>query len=581
MILSIREKQLIEVLEDNSASTIGNVGVMIFIALIVSYLGGSSLIFLWLAYMLLLTAIRYWISQNIHEIINNNGYKESHETIMIVIVYMMALGWGALALFFIKQNQPFINAFILITITGVIVTSMSTQVSIKRLYYGFVLISVIPVLFVLFQMEGPAYKIFALQVIFFVIYVMKNGSIFNKKMADNFKLFESNERLIKKLKRQKERAEELSELKSQFLANMSHEIRTPMNGILGFLQILQQHETDKKKLKYLNTIASSSNDLIRIIDGILDFSKLEKNQIEIVKHDFNPLEVIKHSIELFSENAIRKSIQIKLEKSENIPAFIHSDDLRLKQIVNNLLSNAIKFSTKNSIIKVKMEYLPRSSQLKIAVIDQGIGIPANKIEHIFDSFTQADSSTTREYGGTGLGLAISSRLVELLGGKMKVDSALDVGSSFSFTIDAPIVKNENRLPDPETIQSSPLMSDAQILIVEDNLINQKLMVEFISGFGLNYDIANNGIEAIEAFKSNHYQVILMDDNMPEMTGSEATIQIRQIEADRNLQPTPIIAVTANVMQGDKERFMAAGMNDLITKPVLAETLKTYLNKYLN
>jgi len=574
-VLNIRKAQLLAVLETNVSSSLGNIGVIVFITAIISYLSGTALIYFWMAYMLFFTAIRYWVTQNLHDIILKGGYKPFYENIMVVIVYMMAAGWGALSIVFIEQDQPEVNVFILITLTGVVVTSMSALIYIRKLYFGFVLISVVPVLFVLLWMDGSAYKIFALQVFLYVLYVVKNGSLFNKKIEDNLKLIDNNEKLIEDLKEQKHRAEEVSELKSQFLANMSHEIRTPMNGIVGFLQILQSQETNKQKIKYLDTISKSTEDLMQIIDGVLDLSKLEKNQLMLNKQKFNPLHVVKQSIDLFSENAAKNAIEIILEPIGDIPELITSDSLRLKQVINNLLSNALKFSPKNSPIKVQVEYLVNEKQLKFDVIDYGIGIPADKIDQVFESFTQVDGSNTRQYGGTGLGLSICSHLVDLMGGKIKVDSALGVGSRFSFTIDAPAKIESN----DEGYQSQA-QQEFDVLIVEDNLINQKLLIEILTQLNLSFDIANNGLEALNAFKTNRYQAILMDENMPDMSGSKATEEIRILEQKQNLHRTPIIAVTANVMSGDKERFLQAGMDEYIPKPVSLDNLENILNRYL-
>ncbi len=579
--MNIRELLLKEVLENNFSSTIGNFAVFLFISFILTHLTDAPFILFWLFYMLLVVTIRSWISHNIYHLILNNSYKDFHEKVVMLFIYLTAAGWGALVFLFMDETQPLVNAFILITVTGVIVTSMSTLLPLKNFYYGFVLISTIPVFFTLMQMEDTVYKIFALQVLFFVVYTFKNGFIFNLKMIDNLRLLSRNKKLISDLKKQKNKAEELSELKSQFLANMSHEIRTPLNGMIGFVQILRDREADQKKIEYLDTVLTSSDDLIKIINGILDFSKLEKNKIELEKIKFNPTFDVNQSINLFTENANKKSIQIKLEVINQIPEEVYSDSFRYRQILNNLISNAVKFSSKNSFITIQVEYIYDSNQLKTSVIDHGIGIPADKVNHIFESFTQADSSTTRQFGGTGLGLTICARLVELLGGEIKVDSALGVGSNFSYTIDAPITKSQSNQINEVTHKKNKFNYHHHVLIVEDNIVNQKLLAEYLNQFGLGFDIANDGLEALEAYKNNHYQVILMDENMPNMTGKEATKHIRKMEKDQNIDPIPIIAVTANAMSGDKNKFLEAGMDEYLTKPVSSEDLKQVLSHYLS
>ena len=327
-------------------------------------------------------------------------------------------------------------------------------------------------------------------------------------------------------------------------------------------------------------MSDSSNDLISIVDEILDFSKLEKNQIVIEKIKIDPISEIKQSIEFFRTNAERKQIEIELNLLNSIPKTIISDPLRIRQVLNNLLSNAIKFSAIDSQVKVNVEYFNADQMLKVSVIDNGIGIPNNKLKHIFDSFTQADNSSTRQYGGTGLGLAISSNLTALLGGEINVDSTLGVGSTFTFSIAAPAIKIDDAETKVDTSEKK-LLTDKQILIVEDNLVNQKLLGTILSQMGINFDIAEDGAIAVEAFKKNKYHVILMDENMPNMTGIEATKAIREIEQSENLEATPIIAVTANALEGDRDRFLAAGMDEYLSKPVQIDKFKNLIMHFLS
>ena len=480
---------------------------------------------------------------------------------------------------------------------------------------------------------------------------------------------------------------------------MSHEIRTPLNAILGFVEFLKEEETDKKKLKYLNTIDKSSHSLVGVINDILDFSKIESGKLEIDKINFNPHHEFEAVSALFCAKAEEKKLYFNTYIDENIPKIIYSDPLRIKQILANLLSNAIKFSKENGNVQLYIQYLRDTNQIQFSVKDDGIGISSEYQKNIFTPFTQEQSSTTRKYGGTGLGLTISSQLLNMLGGQLNVKSEVGVGSEFYFKldienvcqvnidsssflkedfikklqvttifseqysnkkqtigkylnalgvinindIDALVIEKLNntdimiidsdmfeydliqeildkniaclvlkaglsnsivvdlqgkikelecpitvsdlqdtlveffgqkRLEDEEkTIEiKKEITLDAHILLVEDNKANQMFMKVILKKMGLTFDIASDGIEAIKKFKENKYDIILMDENMPNMGGIEATQNIINIENENKLIHTPIIALTANALKGDREKFLDAGMDEYLTKPLDKEKL---------
>lgn len=383
------------------------------------------------------------------------------------------------------------------------------------------------------------------------------------------------QRTKEKLERYSNRALEASRSKSEFLANMSHEIRTPLNAIFGFVEILQKENKDKKSLEYVNIIHDASFSLLQIIEDILDFSKIESGKLEIDTIDFNTkreFEIITH---LFEAKCSQKDISLSLIIDDSVPPFIHADPLRIKQVIANLLSNAIKFTDNNKKITVKIEY--EESFLFVAVIDQGKGIAEDKQEHVFESFSQEDSSTTRVFGGTGLGLSISCELVNLMGGRLRLKSELGKGSEFYFSIPITIGKTVNQ---EETLDEDILLNGT-LLLVEDNKTNQKFMQIVLDDLGLEVEIANDGLEAIEKFNSKKYDLILMDENMPNMGGLEATHKIIELEKERKIPHTPIVALTANALKGDKEKFMQAGMDEYVTKPVDVNHLTEVLSKFLN
>ena len=414
-------------------------------------------------------------------------------------------------------------------------------------------------------------QVFALFII--IISLIYTSKPIRKQILFNHKELEE---ASKEASKMAVRAKQASKSKSEFLANMSHEIRTPLNAILGFIDLLKEKEVDEEKLSYIATVQSSSTTLLGIINDILDFSKIESGNLSIDKVDFNVDAEFKTLVELFRAKASEKSVNLTLIMDEHMPSALHSDPLRIKQVIANLLSNALKFTPRNGKVELSISY--QNKQLIVSVKDTGIGIAKNKQKHIFKAFSQAESSTTRKYGGTGLGLSISSRLVSLLGGKLTIESEEGKGSTFSFAIDMEVgtYKSINTNIKLDSLN----IKDKKILLVEDNKANQMFMSLILKKFNLKFDIANDGLEAIAAFENNTYDLILMDENMPNLNGIEATKRILEIEKEKESVHTPIIALTANALKGDRKKFLDAGMDEYLTKPInkekLAEMFKIFL-----
>ncbi|MEA3289902.1 MAG: ATP-binding protein [Campylobacterota bacterium] len=368
------------------------------------------------------------------------------------------------------------------------------------------------------------------------------------------------------LQNEKEKAIDANRSKSEFLANMSHEIRTPLNAILGFVTLLKDECKQSTAYEYVCTIEESGKNLLLIIEDILDLSKIENNKLEIEKVDFDTQKEFKSIIDIFNARASEKNIVITLNIEKSVPQYIKSDPLRLKQIVANLLSNAIKFTPNSKSIYVDINY--DNEMLYVAVRDEGVGIATDKLEKIFEAFEQEDSSTTRKYGGTGLGLAISSSLVKLLGGSLKVESEKGKGSKFYFEI---FVEKGKKVLEQHHYKKGTTLNK-HILLVEDNITNQTFMKVLFKKLLVSYTVANDGLEAIEAFKKGRYDMVLMDENMPNMNGMEAVKHILAYEKENNLEHTPIVALTANALKGDRERFLDAGMDEYLTKPLDTDKL---------
>lgn len=379
----------------------------------------------------------------------------------------------------------------------------------------------------------------------------------------------------KELENEKNIANAATKSMSSFLANMSHEIRTPLNAILGFIDILKENTVSIENMKYLDIIDKSSHSLLGVINDILDFSKIQHGKVELVNRDFDPKIEFQNIAYLFDAIAKEKKINFELT-FKDLPDAINSDILRIKQIILNLLSNAMKFTEPNNSVVFNILYEKESLTFKVE--DEGIGIEEDKLESIFNSFTQEDSSTTRKFGGTGLGLAISKELVELLGGELKVNSIKGKGSVFYFCIPVTITEIIKDKIYPTKIK---IFSKEKVLLVEDNKVNQMFMEVVLTNMNLQFDIANDGLEAIEMYKKNNYDIILMDENMPNMNGIESTKHILEYEMNNNLQHTPIIALTANAIKGDREKFLEAGMDCYLTKPVNKIELNSLIEEFLD
>jgi PAS domain S-box-containing protein len=373
-------------------------------------------------------------------------------------------------------------------------------------------------------------------------------------------------------------AEAAVKSKQQFLANMSHEIRTPMNAIIGFAKVLLKTDLSTKQLEYLNAIKISGDALIVLINDILDLAKVDSGKMTFAHIPFKLSSSISAMLHLFETKIQEKNLKLEKEYDPSIPEVLVGDPVRLHQIILNLVGNAVKFTSEGKInVGVKMiDEDVESSTIEFAITDTGIGISANKLGNIFDDFQQATSGTSRLYGGTGLGLAIVKQLVEAQGGSINVKSEIGKGSTFSFRLRFIKTKAKADTETDSEVELETGMDNVKILVVEDIALNQLLMKTLLEDFGFNMEIASNGKIAIEKLKANSYDIILMDLQMPEMNGFEATEYIRK---SMNLH-IPIIALTADVTTVDVEKCKEVGMNDYVSKPVDEKLLYSKIIKYL-
>jgi signal transduction histidine kinase/ActR/RegA family two-component response regulator len=408
---------------------------------------------------------------------------------------------------------------------------------------------------------------------------------------------EANRRLrlaLDEMRTAKEEAERASRTKTDFVSRMSHELRTPMNAILGFSQLLESESLTPEHRDYVGEINRAGAHLLELINKVLDLSKIEAGQLTIEHIPFDLRKTLNEVAALVSENAKNKGINLQFITAPELPTRVMGDPTRLRQVLINLIGNAEKFTHEGSVeIRIESEATDGegSPRIRFSVKDSGIGMDAAALSRLFQPFAQADESTTRKFGGTGLGLKISQDLVHAMGGNIQVESEPGRGSCFWFSLPAipATEQEEDNKPElnSEPVASMPVPASEEtgslhghVLLVEDNRINQMVATRMLAKLGLTYDIANHGGESLQRLAERDYDLILMDMEMPQMDGPEATRKIRAMESENNNKRIPIIAMTANAMQEDRDNCLASGMDDHLSKPVEMTRLNELLRQWL-
>ena len=396
--------------------------------------------------------------------------------------------------------------------------------------------------------------------------------------------------LEKKFKAISEKAEMLEhEIKSTelFLASMSHEIRTPLNGIIGMTEVLDEMSLSQEQKEYVSIIRESSNNLRVIVNDVLDVSKLNAGKMELESIPFDLFTKIEASVGIFKPKIDEKEITLEFSTDPMIPRQVIGDPTRLSQVIINLVSNALKFTDKDGKINVTAEYIDQENDevtFKVSVSDSGIGLTQEQQEKIFEAYSQATASTARQSGGTGLGLTISNKIMNAMGTELEVESEEGEGATFFFVITMK-VDTQPSIPveekEVEVVEKSQKLDDIHVLVAEDNPINQKLIKIVLENFGLNVTLTSNGQEAYEARINNRYDLIFMDIQMPVMGGVESTHSILEYEKENGEAHIPIIALTANALPGDKEKYMSEGMDDYATKPLDVKIIEKLIRQYCN